>query len=398
MQDITPYKAAGAALREAEARYRTLVEQIPAAVYVDPAGALGAPLYVSPRVETLLGYTPDEWLAASDLWIDRLHPDDRERVLAEIARANETGQSLSLEYRCLARDDREVWVRDEVALVHDEHGAPQYWQGFMVDITDRKRSEEDLRAAKDAAEEASRLKSSFLRMATHELRTPLTIVSGYVELLASSTAARLTSEEQEFIDIAQAGTKTLSRLVDDLLDLARIEAGRLDLEISAVDVGEAITRVHRMVSVQAAAKGIDSVVTVEPDLPPIAADPDRLTQILLNLVGNAVKFTEQGHIHSTVRRAHGGVEISVADTGIGIAPEAQTAIFDEFRQADASTTRRFGGTGLGLAIAKRLVEMQGGTLAVESTVAVGSMFTLWLPAASPELVREEATPHSVLAG
>jgi PAS domain S-box-containing protein len=398
MQDITPYKAAGAALREAEARYRTLVEQIPAAVYVDPADALGSPLYVSPRVEMLLGYAPDEWLATADLWSERLHPDDREQVLAETARANETGESLSLEYRCLARDGREVWVHDEVTLVRDENGAPQYWQGFMVDITDRKRSEEDLRAAKEAAEEASRLKSAFLRMATHELRTPLTIVSGYIELLASSIAARLAPEEREFFDIAQAGTKTLSRLVDDLLDLARIEAGRLDLAISAVDVGEAIKRVHRMVSVQAAAKGIDSVVTVEPDLPLIAADPDRLTQILLNLVGNAVKFTEQGHIQSTVLRAGDGVEISVADTGIGITPEAQTAIFDEFRQADASTTRRFGGTGLGLAIAKRLVEMQGGTLTVESTVDVGSTFTLWLPAASPGLVKDEAIPHPVLAG
>ena len=255
MQDITPYKAAGAALREAEARYRTLVEQIPAAVYVDPADALGSPLYVSPRVETLLGYAPEEWLAMSDLWIERLHPEDRELVLAELARVNQTGESLSLEYRFLARDDREVWVRDEVALVRDEHGTPKYWQGFMVDITDRKRAEEDLRAAKEAAEEASRLKSAFLRMATHELRTPLTLVSGYVELLASSTAARLTQDEREFIDIAQAGTKTLSRLVDDLLDLARIEAGRLDLAIRAVDIGEAIKQVHRMVSVQAAAKG-----------------------------------------------------------------------------------------------------------------------------------------------
>ena len=398
MQDITPYKAAGAALREAEARYRTLVEQIPAAVYVDPAGALGSPLYVSPRVEALLGYAPDEWLAASNLWIERLHPEDRERVLAEIARANETGESLSLEYRCQTRDDREIWVRDEVALVRDESCAPLYWQGFMVDITDRKRSEEDLRTAKEAAEEASRLKSAFLRMATHELRTPLTIVSGYVELLASSTAARLTPEEREFVDIAQTGTKTLSRLVDDLLDLARIEAGRLDLAILAVDVGDAISRVHRMVSAQAATKGIESVVTVEPGLPPIAADPDRLTQILLNLVGNAVKFTEQGHVQSTVRRAGDGVEISVADTGIGIAAEAQTAIFDEFRQADASTTRRFGGAGLGLAIAKRLVEMQGGTLTVESTVDVGSTFTLWLPAASPGLFRDEATAHPAIVG
>jgi PAS domain S-box-containing protein len=392
MQDITPYKAAGAALREAEARYRTLVEQIPAVVYVDPAGALGSPLYVSPRVESLLGYAPDEWLAAGDLWVERLHSDDRERVLAEIAQRNETGESLSLEYRFLARDDREVWVHDEVALVRDEHGAPQYWQGFMVDITDRKRAEEDLRAAKDVAEEASRLKSAFLRMATHELRTPLTIVSGYVELLASSTTAGFTPEEREFCDIAQAGTKTLSRLVDDLLDLARIEAGRLDLTIRAVDVGEAIKRVHRMVSVQAAAKGIDSTFTVEPNLPPIAADPDRLNQILLNLVGNAVKFTEQGRVQSTVRRIGNGVEISVADTGIGIAPEAQSAIFDEFRQADASTTRRFGWTGLGLTIAKRLVEMQSGTLTVESTVDVGSTFTLWLPVAGPGLITEEEPP------
>ena len=397
MQDITPYKAAGAALREAEARYRTLVEQIPAAVYVDPAGALGSPLYVSPRVETLLGYPPHEWLAIPNLWIDRIHPEDRERVLAETTRANQTGEALSLEYRCLARDGREVWIHDEVTLVRDENGAPRYWQGFMIDITDRKRSEEDLRAAKEAAEEASRLKSAFLRMATHELRTPLTIVSGYIELLASSTASRLTSEEREFFEIAQASTKTLSRLVDDLLDLARIEAGRLDLAIRAVDVGEAIKRVHRMVSVQAAAKGIDSAVMVEPDLPLIAADPDRLIQILLNLVGNAVKFTEQGHVLSTVRRAGAGVEVSVNDTGIGIAPEAQNAIFDEFRQADASTTRRFGGTGLGLAIAKRLVEMQGGTLTVQSAIGVGSTFTLWLPAASSELVADEATPEPALA-
>jgi len=398
MQDITPYKAAGAALREAEARYRTLVEQIPAAVYVDPAGALGSPLYVSPRVETLLGYAPEEWLATSDLWIERLHVEDRERVLAEIVRGNETGESLSLEYRFLARDDREVWVSDEVALVRDEHGTPKYWQGLMIDITDRKRAEEDLRAAKEAAEEASRLKSAFLRMATHELRTPLTIVSGYVELLLSSISARLTPEEREFIDIAQAGTKTLARLVDDLLDLARIEAGRLDLAIRAVDVGEAIKQVHRMVSVQAAAKGLDSAVSVEPDLPLIAADPDRLTQILLNLVGNAVKFTEQGRILSTVRKVGEGVEISVTDTGIGIAPEAQTAIFDEFRQADASTTRRFGGTGLGLAIAKRLVEMQSGTLRVESTIGAGSTFTLWLPAAGAELIKDEEPRDSAQEG
>ncbi len=392
MQDITPYKAAGAALREAEARYRTLVEQIPAAVYVDPADALGSPLYVSPRVESLLGYSPDEWLANPDLWLARIHPDDRQRVESAFAQARKTGEATSIEYRCLARDGRIVWVLDQVWLARDDEGRPMYWQGFMVDVTDRKRAEEELRAAKDAAEEASRLKSSFLRMATHELRTPLTIVSGYVELLAESAGTRLTAEEREFIDIAQSGTKTLTTLVEDLLDLARIEAGRLDLTIHPLDVGEVIERVHRMVSAQAAAKGIGSQFVLEPGLPPVAADPDRLFQVLLNLVGNAIKFTERGHVQSSVRSRRDGVEISVADTGIGIPPEALTSIFDEFRQADASTTRRFGGTGLGLAIAKRLVEMQGGTLSVESTVGVGSTFTLWLPAAMPSLNGSDETP------
>ena len=393
-QDVTPYKAAGAALREAEARYRTLVEQIPAAVYVDPADALGTPLYVSPRVESFLGYSPDEWLAASDLWFTRLHPDDRERIQADVARARRTGETLSLEYRWIARDEREVWVRDEVALIRDEAGAPKYWQGFMIDITERKRAEEELRAAKEAAEEASRVKSAFLRMATHELRTPLTIVSGYIELLASSTTARLTPDEREFFDIAQNGAKTLSGLVDDLLDLARIEAGRMELEIRPVDVRDTIERVHRMVSGQAAAKGIESRFSVAPALPQVVADPDRLFQALLNLVGNAVKFTERGHVESSVRLRHDVIEITVADTGIGIAPEALESIFEEFRQADASTTRKFGGTGLGFAIDRRLIEMQGGTLRVDSKVGIGSTFTVWLPAAGASPLREAVIASS----
>ena len=392
IQDITPYKAAGAALREAEARYRTLVEKIPAAVYVDPADALGSPLYVSSRVEDLLGYSPDEWLATRELWIQRLHPEDRARILAEIARANATGKTFHLEYRLFARDGRVVWVHDQASLVCDEEGRGQYWQGFMVDITDRKLAEEELREAKEAAEEASRLKSAFLSMATHELRTPLTIISGYVELLTES-AARLTAEEREFLDMTQTSTRALVGLVDDLLDLARIEAGRLELVIRPVDVGETIARVHRMVTAQAIAKGIRLEADVAPDLPPAASDPDRLFQVLLNLVGNAVKFTERGYVRSTVKAAGGGLEITVADTGIGISREALYRIFDEFRQADAGTTRKFGGSGLGLAIAKRLVELHGGTIAVESEVGIGSTFTVWLPASSAASNNQISTDH-----
>ena len=392
VQDVTPFKAAGAALREAEARYRMLVEQTPASVYVDAADALGTPLYVSPRVEALLGFTPEEWLATPALWAQRVHPGDRQRVLAEVARANASGESIYLEYRFMRRDGRVVWVHDEAALVYDDEGNRRCWQGFMIDITDRKRAEEEILRAKEAAEEASRLKTAFLSMATHELRTPLTIISGYVELLAESATDHLTPEERDFLEVTQTSTKNLAALVNDLLDFARIEAGRLDVAIRPLDVAEVIERVRLMVAPQAEAKGLALDVGVAPGLPPIAADHNRIVQILFNLLGNAIKFTSEGLVQARARARDTGVEITVKDTGIGITPEALPLIFDEFHQAESGTTRRFGGTGLGLAIVKRLVEMHGGTIAVESEVGVGSCFTLWFPEAEPEIELEGARP------
>jgi signal transduction histidine kinase len=218
-------------------------------------------------------------------------------------------------------------------------------------------------------------------------------------MLAESAMVHFTPEEREFLDIAQTGVSTLSALVDDLLDLARMEAGRLELLIRPVDVMEAIERVRRLVAAQAASKGIAVEVSVAPGLPPVAADLNRLVQVLFNLLGNAVKFTERGSVRTTVRKTGDGVEFRVVDTGIGIAPEALAHIFDEFRQADIGTTRRFGGSGLGLAIAKRLVEMQGGTISVESTVGKGSTFRVWLPAAQPDpdLACEVAAPQDVVS-
>jgi two-component system, sensor histidine kinase and response regulator len=391
LQDITPYKAIGAKLREAEARYRRLVEQIPAAVHVDAADALGSPVYISPRVESLLGYTPEEWLATPDMWLQLSHPDDRERIQAEITKASANKQSFQVEGRFVTRDGRVVWIRDQAALVRDEDGVGQYWQGFMVDITDRKLAETELQAAKEAAEEASRVKSVLLSMATHELRTPLTIISGYVELLTSSKTA-LSAEEREFLDVIQTSTETLTTLVNDLLDLARLEGQRLKLAIRPVDVGDLVEKVHRMVAAQAAVKGIGLPIEIAPDVPTVAADPDRLQQVFLNLVGNAVKFTPYGYVRSTVRAVDDGVEITVADTGIGIAPEALPRIFDVFEQADSGMARKFGGSGLGLAIAKRLVEMHAGRIAVESTAGVGSRFTVWLPEMCTDHDEEESWP------
>jgi PAS domain S-box-containing protein len=397
MQDITPFKAAGAALREAEARYRTLVEQTPAAVYVDDANFLGTCVYVSPRIEALVGTPPEEWLQPG-AWSRLIHPDDQEWVMREVREANASGESFYAEYRFVTPDGRVVWVHDEATLVLNEDGSRQCWQGLMVDITDRKLAEEELRHAKEAAEEASRLKSAFLSMATHELRTPLTIISGYVELLSESGRRRFNAEEREYVEIVQTGARTLTMLIDDLLDLARIEAGRMHLTLRPVDVVDVLDRARRMVAAQAAAKGLDLVFDVEDGLPPTAADINRLLQILLNLIGNAIKFTEQGGVTCTARLRAGGVEIRVIDTGIGISTEALDRIFDEFHQGESGTTRRYGGTGLGLAIAKRLVDMHHGRIEVESELGAGSTFTVWLPVADDSLIADEQTaPFSLAA-
>ena len=295
-----------------------------------------------------------------------------------MANAMATKQPFQLECRLLARDGHYVWIEDQAALMRDEMDNDAYWQGFMVDVTDRKQAEAALRAAKEAAEEASRVKTVLLSMASHELRTPLTIITGYVELLSSSADA-LGGEEREFLEVIQTSTATLTTLINDLLDLARIEAHRLKLAIDGVNVGDVLEKVHRMVAAQAAAKNIELTIDLTPDVPLVAADPDRLLQILLNLVGNAVKFTSQGSVRSSAKPSAGGVEITVWDTGIGIAPEALPRIFDVFQQADSGMARKFGGSGLGLAIAKRLVELHGGTITVESTEGESSTFTVWLP-------------------
>jgi PAS domain S-box-containing protein len=397
MQDITPFKAAGAALREAEARYRTLVEQTPAAVYVDEPDFLGDCVYVSPRIEALVGYAPEEWVQKPGAWLSLIHPDDREWVMARAREANETGEPFFAEYRFITRDGRVVWVHDEATLVLNEDGSRQCWQGLMVDITDRKLAEEELRRAKEAAEEASRLKTAFLSMATHELRTPLTIISGYVELLSASGQKHFNDEEREYVEIVQTGTRTLTMLIDDLLDLARIEAGRLHLTLRPVDVTDVLDRVRRMVAAQAAAKDLDLVFAVEDGLPLVAADTTRLIQIMLNLVGNAIKFTEAGGVRCTARSCNRGIEIAVQDSGIGIPAEALDRIFDEFYQGDSGTTRRYGGTGLGLAIARRLVDMHHGHINVQSELGAGSTFSVWLPAADDTMILDEQMAQFPLA-
>ncbi len=373
VRDAVRRLRAGAALRASEARFRAAFADAPIGMALTtPDGRF---VQVNRALCEILGF-PEAALLERTL-PGLTHPDDLGADREQAARllAGEKG-AYQVEKRYVRRDGRVVWGEFSASLVRDEGGRPLHLVCQIQDVTERKRAEAELRAAKEAAEEASRLKSGFLSTMSHELRTPLTAIMGYAELMLGAKLGP--DEEADAAQIVRSARHLLA-LVDDLLDLSRIEAGRLELAPEAVDLAGVVERVAAEVAPLAAAKGLSLAVETPAGLPRARADPVRLRQLLLNLAGNAVKFTERGSVTVTARAAAGGVEVAVADTGIGIAPAALAHVFDEFRQADSSTTRRYGGSGLGLAIAHRLARMHGGAIAVESAPGVGSTFTVWLP-------------------
>jgi PAS domain S-box-containing protein len=611
-------------LKRAEERYRALVEGLPLVTYVHEPNERAASIYVSPQIEALLGYSPDEWRADSDLFAKRLHPDDRERVLAEHARVFPAGESSwAFEYRLLSRDGRTVWLHDEAVVVRDEQGTPLYVQGFQVDVSERKRAEEALRRSEDEvrrqkqyfeslveisptavvtldleervtswnpaaerlfgyskaeafgrpiaeltlrpedlgpkraavmrqvyetgsaymstrrrrkdgtlidvevlvaaldvdgerigsyviyhdiselqrrrqylesllelsptaivtmdladkvtswnpaaerlfgytreeaigrnvddlvarsdgmraeavaankeaaqggkvhlttrrtrkdgtlvdvdvraapifvgaqqvgmyalyhdisellrarreAEAATEAKSAFLATMSHEIRTPLNAVIGMTELLLGT---ELAPEQREFADVVHTSGEALLAVINEILDFSKVEAGRLELEHRPLVLRDCVETAVELVAASAAVKGLDVACLVDPHAPAaILGDSTRLVQILVNLLTNAVKFTEHGEVILTVESRAAEAEnvhrlhFAVRDTGIGIPSDRIDGLFESFSQVDASTTRRYGGTGLGLAISKRLCELMGGTMWVESEVEKGSAF------------------------
>ncbi len=259
----------------------------------------------------------------------------------------------------------------------DEAGSPRYLVGISEDITDRKTAETDLVQAREAAERASRAKSEFLANMSHEIRTPINGIMGMTQLALNT---ELTGEQREYLEAVELSADSLLRVINDILDFSKIEAGKLDLIAIDFNLRDCIADAMTTLAVQAHTKGLELVYHVPSTIPDaLIGDPGRLRQILVNLVGNSIKFTLEGEVAVKV-----GVEsetanqvnlhVSVADTGIGIPAEKQNKIFQSFEQADTSTTREYGGTGLGLAIASQLVRMMGGQIRVESEVDKGSLF------------------------
>ncbi|HYM09876.1 MAG TPA: two-component regulator propeller domain-containing protein [Bryobacterales bacterium] len=370
----TERKLAEQALRENEERFRDLFEGAPVAYHeIDQDGVVER---VNRAECNLLGLEAPQILGRP-IW-EFVAPEQREIARQAVLEKVSGRRALAPFQREYVRSDgARLTLEIYENLIRDAAGAIAGVRTAMLDITDRQRAEEELRRAKEFAEQANRLKSEFLANMSHEIRTPM---NGILGMTALALTTDLNLEQREYLDIIHVSADSLLVLINDILDFSKVEAGRLTLERTSFDLRGCVEDAVKTLLLRARQKGLDLILDVAPEVPAaVVGDPIRLRQVLLNLMGNAIKFTEAGEV---IVRAEmdgldgggGAVRFAVSDTGIGVPPEQQQTIFESFRQADGSITRKYGGTGLGLSISTKLVDLMGGRIWIESEPGRGSTF------------------------
>ncbi len=367
--DITERRRMEQALEAAQRRHWLMVRHVSDLLYtIDERGRIG---FISPSVVGTLGYERDAsvGMAVADL----VHPDDLAAIVAAAAGTPPGASTAAIPHRVLRADGSWLEMEGRAAnLLEDPELAA--WVVTARDITERVEARRQLEAARDTAEAAVRAKSELLANVSHEIRTPMNAVLGMTDLALDTD---LTDEQRGYVGTVRSSAESLLTIINDLLDLARVESGRLVMETVPFSVRGTLEDVMRTMDVRADQKGIGLEIRIDDEVPEwVTGDPGRLRQVVMNLMGNSVKFTDEGRVRVTASIVGGSlIRFDVADTGIGIAPEHLDLIFGAFEQADGSVTRRHGGTGLGLAISSKLVEAMGGTISVESRQGEGSVFS-----------------------
>ena len=375
-------------LSKSEERFRTLSACSPLGIYL--ADVEGRCTYINPRCQGICGLNLEEGLI--DVWQRSVHPEDRDRVVADWLAWMKTGQEYSEEFRLNANGSMR-WVHVQSSPMFSDLGKPIGHVGTIIDITDRKQAEEERgrligeQVARHEAERANRMKDEFLAILSHELRTPLNAILGWSKLLRAKKFDQPTIDKA--LETIERNAKSQAQLIEDILDVSRILRGKLNLNLHPIPLGYVIEGAIDALRPLAETKSIVIEFVCNSDIGQVIGDSDRLQQVVWNLLSNAIKFTpEGGKVEVRLELVSDYAEIQIIDTGIGIAADFLPYVFDRFRQADSTTTRSYGGLGLGLAIVRHLVELHGGTVGAENNSSgIGAKFTVSLPIATCQIDR-----------